>query len=150
VPQKRIVLIEDSASDALLLRLSLEGITSNFDLTILEDGAVALDFLSAERRETDPTPCLVLLDIHLPKHDGLELLAAIRRAPPMMHVTVLVISASPSPQQRARIDELGASYFEKPRSFEGYELLAEQVLELCEPRTQPDSPAAPLNASPRL
>ena len=149
MPQKRIILIEDSASDALLLRLGLEGITNNIDLTVLEDGATALDFLSAERRKTDPTPCLVLLDIHLPKHDGLELLAAIRRAP-MAHVTVLVISASPSPQQRTRIYELGASYFEKPRSFGGYELLAEQVLELCERRAQPDSPAAPQNASPRL
>jgi two-component system response regulator len=150
VPQKRIVLIEDSASDALLLKLSLQGITSNFDLTVLEDGATALDFLSAERRETNPTPCLVLLDIHLPKHDGLELLAAIRRAPPMAHITVLVISASVSPQQRAKINELGACYLEKPGTFDGFERLAERVLELCKPQTQLDSRAAPLNASPRL
>jgi two-component system, response regulator len=149
VPQKRIVLIEDSASDALLLKLSLEGIMSNFDLTVLEDGETALNFLSAERGETDPTPCLVLLDIHLPKHDGLELLAAIRRAPPLAHVTVLAISACPSPQRRARISELGASYFEKPRTFEGYELLAEQVLRLCEPETQTDSSEPLLNQSPR-
>jgi DNA-binding response OmpR family regulator len=67
------------------------------------------------------------LDIHLPKHDGLELLAAIRRAPPMAHVTVLVIGASPTPQQRARINELGACYVEKPGTFDGLERLAERV-----------------------
>ena len=74
------------------------------------------------------------MDLHLPKRDGLELLADIRRAPRLEHLTVLVLTAMPTPHQQATIKELGATYIEKPSSLDGYELLAAQVLELCEPR----------------
>jgi CheY-like chemotaxis protein len=133
VPQKRIVLVEDNPSDALLLKLCLEGITTDVDLTILRDGEAALDFLTAERQKAEPTPCLVLMDLHLPKREGLEILADIRRAPALEHVTVLVLTALPTPHQQAAIKELGATYVEKPSSLDGYELLAAQVLGLCEP-----------------
>ena len=132
VSKKRIVLVEDNPSDAFLLKLCLEGISTDFDLTILRDGEAAFDFLTAERQKTQPTPCVVLMDIHLPKRDGLELLAEIRRAPALEQVTVLVLTAMPTPHQQAAIKELGASYVQKPNSLDGYELLAAQVLELCE------------------
>jgi CheY-like chemotaxis protein len=128
----RIVLIEDSDADIWLLRECLESVATNHDLIVLQDGQAALEFIEAEREGVVPRPCIIVLDLHLPKHDGLELLAAIRRAPALQHVTALIISTAPSPSTKRQIEELGVAYAEKPNSLSGYEALAKKVWELCE------------------
>jgi CheY-like chemotaxis protein len=128
----RIVLIEDSESDVWLLQTCLERVTANHEIIILKDGDAALQFIEAERAGIEPRPCVIVLDLHLPKHDGLAILAAIRRVPILQNVTALIVSTMPSPELRRRITELGVAYAEKPLTIAGYEALAMQVWELCE------------------
>jgi chemotaxis family two-component system response regulator Rcp1 len=128
----RIVLIEDSDADVWLLQECLKAVATNHELIILKDGEEALEFIERERDGVEPRPCVIVLDLHLPKHDGLELLAAIRRAPALQHVRALIISTMPSPQIQRQIQELGVAYAEKPNSLPGYAALATKVWELCE------------------
>jgi CheY-like chemotaxis protein len=128
----RIVLIEDSESDVWLLQTCLESVAVNHEVIILKDGEAALQFIEAEREGIEPRPCVIVLDLHLPKHDGLEILAAIRRVPALKHVTALIVSTMPSPEVQRRIKELGVAYAEKPLTISGYDALATQVWELCE------------------
>jgi CheY-like chemotaxis protein len=128
----RIVLIEDSDADIWLLRECLESVATQHDLIVLQDGQAALEFIEAEREGVAPRPCIIVLDLHLPKHDGFALLAAIRRAPALKHVTALIISTALSPATKRQIEELRVAYAEKPNSLLGYEALAKQVWELCE------------------
>jgi CheY-like chemotaxis protein len=132
VSKHRIVLIEDSDTDVWLLRECLESVASNHDLIVLKDGEAALNFIDEEREGIEPRPCVIVLDLHLPKHDGLEILAAMRRTPALEHVTALIVSTSPSPEKQRQIKELGIAYAEKPNSMEGYEALAKRVWALCE------------------
>jgi chemotaxis family two-component system response regulator Rcp1 len=128
----RIVLIEDSDADVWLLQDCLKAVATNHELIILKDGEQALEFIEKEREGLEPRPCVIVLDLHLPKHDGLELLAAIRRAPALEHVRALIISSMPTPQIQRQIQELGVAYAEKPNSLQGYAALATKVWELCE------------------
>jgi chemotaxis family two-component system response regulator Rcp1 len=128
----RIVLIEDSESDVWLLRRSLEPIATNHEIIVLTDGAAALQFIEEERAGAEPRPCVIVLDLHLPKHDGLEILDALRRAPELKHIVALIVSNRPSPEQKRRINELDVAYADKPNTVAEYQALAQRVWELCE------------------
>ncbi len=128
----RIVLIEDNEADVWLLKSCLDSIATNHEIVILKDGEEALQFVEAEREGVEPQPCVIVLDLHLPKHDGLEILAAIRRAPALEHVIALIVSTNPSPEMQRQIRELGVAYAEKPRTISEYDSLATRVCQLCE------------------
>jgi len=130
--QHRIVLIEDNDADVWLLQECLESVASNHEIIILKDGEAALRFIEKEREELEPRPCVIVIDLHLPVHDGLEILAAIRRTPALEHVTALIVSTMPSPETKRQISEYCVDYAEKPRTYEGYQDLARRVWELCE------------------
>ena len=128
----RIVLIEDSDADVWMLQECLKSVASDHEVIVLKDGAAALQFIEEERAGLLPRPCVIVLDLHLPHHDGLEILGAIRRTPTLEHVTALIVSAMPSPEMQRRIRELGVAYAEKPHSADEYDALAERVWKLCE------------------
>jgi chemotaxis family two-component system response regulator Rcp1 len=130
--QHRIVLVEDSEADVWVLRKCLESVATNHELIVLKDGEAALQFIEREREGLEPRPCVIVLDLHLPKRDGLELLRAIRRAPALEHVKAMIVSTTPSPETQRQIKDLGVTYAEKPNNIEGYNTLARQVWELCE------------------
>ena len=129
--QHRIVLIEDSDQEIWLLNDCLESVAADHEIIILKDGDEALRFIEEERDGTEPRPCVIVLDLHLPKHDGFEILAAIRRTPALEHITAIIVSTTPSPEAQRQIREFGVDYTEKPNTLEGYQDLAKQIWELC-------------------
>ena len=76
-----ILLIEDSPVDVQLLRLALDQQGQKYKLQVLRDGAEALLFVDRHRTASmsDPEPCVIILDLHIPKHGGVAVLQAIRR-----------------------------------------------------------------------
>jgi len=128
----RIVLIEDNEADVWLLKNCLDSIATNHEVVVLKDGEAALEFIEGEREGSEPRPCIIVLDLNLPKYDGLELLAAIRRTPALKHVTALIVSTTPSPEVQRQIRELDVAYAEKPHTTSGYDELAMRIWQLCE------------------
>jgi CheY-like chemotaxis protein len=128
----RIVLIEDNEADVWLLVKCLDSVATNHEVLVLKDGEAALEFIEREREGSEPRPCVIVLDLNLPRYDGLELLAAMRRAPALKHVTALMVSTTPSPGTQRQISELGVAYAEKPQTASGYDDLATRIWQLCE------------------
>jgi CheY-like chemotaxis protein len=128
----RIVLIEDNDADVWLLRECLKSVASDYEVITLKDGETALQFIEEEREDLLPRPCVIVVDLHLPHHDGLEIIGAIRRTPALEHVSTLIVSAMPSKEMQRQIRELGVAYAEKPHSADEYDALADQVWKLCE------------------
>jgi len=127
-----ILLIEDSFEDVVLLRTCLDQLGQSYVLELLADGEAALRYIAAYRSGArEPHPCVILLDLHLPKHSGTEVLAEIRKAPALAHVHVVVLSTFASPRERDEIAELGALFRAKPTQLERVEELACEILDLC-------------------
>ena len=117
----RIVLVEDNPGDVHLLRLALNKAGVVCDLRVLQDGAEGMALARGLGSHRDRVPDLIVLDLNLPKHDGLEVLAALRAVPEMRGVPVVVFSSSTSPGERARVEELGASMFlAKPPDLDAF------------------------------
>src|SRR6202162_1144440 len=115
-----ILLIEDSPVDVQLLRLALDQQGQKYELQVLRDGAEALLFVDQHRMAPiiDPEPCVIILDLHIPKHGGVAVLQAIRRAPVLAHIHVLVLTSAASPEEELEARYLGVRlYREKPRDL---------------------------------
>ena len=128
-----IVMIEDNPADVELLRIAFDRLNEPYELVTLDDGEEALRFIhNRHSRGAEPEPCVILLDVHLPKYDGLEVLAALKREPKFQHIHVVMLASGDiRPDEHTAIGRLGAMFRQKPRRFAEVLELATDVLELC-------------------
>src|SRR5215469_1050084 len=112
----RVLVIEDNPADVELLRWALEGAQVDCDLTVLEDGGEALAFIQQRGKYAGRTPPdLAILDLNLPKYDGIELLEAMRAVADFDSTPVAVLSSSSSPRDRSRMEAYQiVKYITKP------------------------------------
>jgi CheY-like chemotaxis protein len=129
----QILIVQDDPADIDLLRLALEQHREPYDLTILRDGAEALQFVTDRRWGIqEPHPCVILLNLYLPKYDGMEVLEAVRRAPNLGHVQVVMLTSTRVPPwEGAKIENMGAFLWQKPLDFSEVLEFTGFVLQLC-------------------
>jgi CheY-like chemotaxis protein len=128
----RIVVVEDNSADIGLLRMALNDQGEEYDLVVLNTGEEALRFVREHRTGIrGQEPCVIILDLHLPQYDGLEILQAVRQVPVLEHIKVIVLSGSASPDERREIDALGAVYREKPFVLQDFMVLGAEIFALC-------------------
>ena len=118
----RILLVEDNEDDIALTLRALEKNHLRNEVIIMRDGQEALDFLFRQgehaTRPIDDMPELVLLDLKLPRRDGLEILREIRASPQTQFLPVVVLTSSSQDRDVVQSYELGAnSYVQKPVNF---------------------------------
>ncbi len=120
-----IVIVEDNPGDAeLTIRaLKKKGLANN--LIHLSDGAEALDFLFGKGqfagRNIQQLPKVILLDLKMPKVDGLEVLEKIKAEPRTRAIPVVILTSSAEDPDVKRSYELGAnSYIVKPVDFDNF------------------------------
>ena len=121
---KPILLVEDNPHDLELTLIALEKSQLANEVIIARDGAEALEYLRCtgqhEGRQVG-NPAVVLLDLKLPKVDGLEVLNAIRTTPALKSVPVVMLTSSKEEQDLLRSYELGVNaYVVKPVDFEEF------------------------------
>ena len=127
-----ILLVEDSPEDAELTMRVLKARNLANKLVWVKNGAVALDFLfcrgSYAGRSLADTPRLVLLDLSLPKVNGLEVLRQLKADPQTRKIPVVVLSSSTQDQDVLRTYDLGVnSYVSKPVHFEEFATVVTQL-----------------------
>ncbi|MEY5009044.1 MAG: hypothetical protein RLZZ253_183 [Verrucomicrobiota bacterium] len=127
-----ILLVEDNPADIELARHAFSRCRVACRFDVVKDGEEALDFLFcrgvyAKRERVEPPRC-VLLDLKLPKVDGLEVLRQLKEAPLLRRVPVIVLSSSSQASDIARSYDLGAnSYLVKPLEFGEFTQLASDI-----------------------
>jgi two-component system, response regulator len=127
-----ILLVEDNADD---LELTLHALRSNSlanSIEVARDGEEALDFLFCRGRFSGRAqysqPSLVLLDLKLPKVDGLEVLRAIRNNPPTRAIPVVILTSSREERDLIAGYQLGVnSYIQKPVDFNQFRDTVKQL-----------------------
>jgi CheY-like chemotaxis protein len=115
-PSRRSVLyVEDDPNDVFFMQDAFQEVGISEPLQVVRDGQEAVDYLAGaspfEDREKFPLPCLVLLDLQMPKRDGLSVLDWIRSQPSLKGMVVIVLSSSAHPKDIDRAYELGANSF---------------------------------------
>jgi CheY-like chemotaxis protein len=130
-PLKRILLAEDNERDVELTLAALEEHNLANEVVVARDGAAALDYLYRRGEfagHANGIPVVVLLDLKMPKVDGLEVLRQIRADPAIRHVPVVMLTSSREERDLVRSYELGVNaYVVKPVDFQKF---VESVKEL--------------------
>ncbi len=121
----RILLVEDNEDHAELVKRSFEEHQVANKIIHVSDGQEALDYLFHEDRFADrtlsPRPNLILLDLWLPKVDGLEVLKKIKETPHLRRIPIVVLTTSTIEKDVAAAYEYHAnSYVVKPLDFAGF------------------------------
>ena len=119
---KIILLVEDNLDDVELTLHAFKKNNIKNDVTVVNDGAAALDFLFGEGkfkdRDLSVMPAVILLDIKLPKIDGLEVLRRLRANPMTQFIPVVILTSSKEEQDIINGYRLGVnSYVRKPVDF---------------------------------
>jgi CheY-like chemotaxis protein len=131
----QILVIDDNHGEVQELRDALTECGEPYELSVLQDGEAALRFVADHRSGLRrPEPCVIVLDLNLPKHDALAVLAAIRSEPALSHIRVLVVSTLAVPETQALLRAMGGLYRERPRDLPGLHDMAVQLLALCNKR----------------
>lgn len=111
---KPVLLVEDNPDDEFLSLRALKKCTID-KVVVARDGAEALNYLfgSGQYAERDPSmaPCCILLDLKLPKVDGIELLQAIRVDERTKDIPVIITSSSREESDVTRCSKLGVRFF---------------------------------------
>lgn len=120
--EKTILLVEDNPDDVELTLRALKKNNISNDVVLARDGVEALDFLfgtgAHAGRDTSILPQVVLLDLKLPKLDGLEVLSKIRSNERTKLLPVVILTSSKEEQDLVNGYSLGAnSYIRKPVDF---------------------------------
>ncbi|MBL7750258.1 MAG: response regulator [Chitinophagaceae bacterium] len=120
-----ILLVEDNFDDAELTIRELKKHNMANQLVHVKDGEEALDFLFArgayKGRDNHPYPKVVLLDIQMPKLNGLEVLEQLKKNQETKAIPVVMLTSSAENPDIQRCYDLGAnSYIVKPVNFEGF------------------------------
>ncbi len=130
--RKTLLLVEDNPDDeALTLRALRKNNIAN-EIIVARDGQEALDYLFAtgafDGRDINEQPQVILLDLKLPKVDGLQVLERLRAEPETRHIPVVVLTSSNEERDIIRSYDLGAnSYVRKPVDFEQFLQAARQL-----------------------
>lgn len=121
---KPILLVEDNPNDLELTLVALERSQLANEVIVLRDGAEALDYLfrrEAYADRVDGNPAVLLLDLKLPKVDGLQVLEAIRQSEELRSIPVVMLTSSREEPDLSRAYQLGVNaYVVKPVEFKEF------------------------------
>lgn len=140
MPHERpVLLIEDDPAAADLLRLALKKAGLRRPLKVLSDGDEAVAYLSSappfENREENPLPCLLLLDVKLPRKSGLEVLTWLRSQINTRPLPVVMLTSSAASKDIDEALRLGIrAYCIKPTDFNDLKKLARMIRRRVEGR----------------
>lgn len=125
-----ILCIDDDPDDIAMLKEAFRTLKVDYQIVHGSNGEEGLKIL--KRLGPESTPCLIILDINMPKMDGRETFVAIRKHPEFEHIPIVIFSTSSSPMDRLFFSKKAVEYFVKPIDFQKLSDVAQTFLAICE------------------
>lgn len=115
-----ILIVDDDEGHAILIRENLESAGVRDRIVHFRDGQAILDFF-AQRPPDDPETYLILLDIRMPKIDGIEVLRRLKADPKLAKIPVIMLTTTDDAREIARCYRLGCNvYIQKPVDYDQF------------------------------
>jgi two-component system, chemotaxis family, response regulator Rcp1 len=126
---KEVLLVEDSPGDVRLTKEAFREADESIHLNVASDGVEAMAFLRQEGAHANaPRPDLILLDLNLPKMDGREVLAQIKKDNNLRTIPTVILTTSDAEADIAKSYQLQANcYLSKPVQFDAFQSLVTSI-----------------------
>jgi CheY-like chemotaxis protein len=124
-----VLIVEDNEPEQLIMKEAFKEARVHHDLYTVKDGIEALDFLRMTGIfHNAPKPDLIILDLNMPRKNGLEVLSDIKNNPRWEHIPILIFSNSEFSKDICKCYTLGVNaYLSKPADFQGFIDLARVI-----------------------
>ena len=127
---RRLLVVEDNPTDALLLRRALTEHGVDYEMVVVGDGEEAIEYLEKCK---GAKPELIIVDLNLPKEDGIEVLKVYRGSPSFIETQMVILTSSDSPSERQRAEIIGVdAYLRKPIELDAFLALGGTLKKLLE------------------
>lgn len=125
----KILLVEDNEGDILLTKEAFSEANLSNEISVVKDGQQAIKYLNKEAGfENEKTPDIILLDLNIPKINGLDVLKIIKSDPFLKTIPVIILSTSNSEKDILQSYERHANcYLTKPVNFSNFTSLIQMV-----------------------
>ncbi len=127
-----VLLAEDNVPDVVLVEQALEQHRVECELNVVRDGAAALEYIAIIGAPGQaPCPDVFLLDLNLPKLDGVQVLTEFRKHPLCARVPIIIVTSSDARRDHERVQPFGiARYFRKPSDYDAFMQLGAVIREV--------------------
>jgi len=129
-PRYVVLYADDDQDDLDLVLDAFARFTDNVDVITAQDGFEALSYLK-NLPPLDPSPCLIILDMNMPRLDGKETLKKIRSLDRFREVPVVMFTTSSFALDKDFADKNGAGFITKPLDLKQFSIIAEQFISHC-------------------
>jgi CheY-like chemotaxis protein len=126
-----VIFADDDADDMELITGFLKEFDNQLRVFEFKDGKEVITFLDGSARGGQP-PLLIILDVNMPRLNGKETLATIRRHPVYRHVPVVLYTTSNNESDLLYCKQLDASFINKPNGYDGVRQVAKMLAEFCQ------------------
>ena len=117
----KLLVVEDCPSDVWLIKEALKNANIPVQISIAEDGVLALEYMRSVSEGKASRPDLILLDLNLPRKNGREVLGELKSSPLHRHIPVLMMSSSRADDDIRECYRLNANcYIAKPSTLDDY------------------------------
>jgi CheY-like chemotaxis protein len=135
--ERAVLLIDDDKDDLELLQQALSGIDIEHRIIEAGDGIQGLNILN-ELMAQKKLPCLIVLDVNMPRMDGRETLVKIKSDPTLSRIPIVAFSTSSSQLDISFFEKHNTAYFVKPIKFDELKKTAERLISICIHRSSHD------------
>jgi CheY-like chemotaxis protein len=116
---RRLLIIEDNDADVFLIKRALRENDISAEVTVCTDGEAAVRLLNSPEMKAPPDA--IIIDLALPRIEGLDVLRKILHRPALVGTPIMVFTSSPSPADKHRVELLtGARYVQKPSGVDKF------------------------------
>ncbi len=130
IPRYTILYAEDDEDDQQLIKDSFGKYASDVNIIILNNGVEAVSYLN-NLSAADPKPCLIILDINMPRMNGLEALKQIKSNQRFANIPAILFTTSSQQQDKKLAAQYDASVITKPVDSKQMRIIAEKFIEHC-------------------
>ncbi|WP_121357696.1 response regulator [Flavisolibacter nicotianae] len=127
---KKVMLVDDDRDDLELVLDALSTIGIDHTIVLADNGKDGLKKLQ-NMQNTGELPCLIVLDVNMPKMDGKQTIVALKADPNLAKIPVVIFSTSSSKLDKMFFEQYGAPYFVKPVNFQFLVETVTRMITLC-------------------
>lgn len=131
-PKHVVLYADDDRDDIALVQEAFAATTSEIDLILANDGVEALSILQSFS-PLDPDPCLIILDINMPRMNGKEALSRIRKLQRFEKTPVVLFTTSSMPLDKHFAEKYNAGFITKPLNTQQMLEITDKFLDHCSP-----------------
>ncbi|MDB5196635.1 MAG: response regulator [Flaviaesturariibacter sp.] len=129
-PKNIVLYADDDADDLLLVTEAFAHYANDVEVMTVTDGMEALSWLQ-KLAASDPSPCLIILDVNMPLLDGKQVLVKLRQWEAFANTPVVLFTTSSLPIDKTFAERYGAGFITKPLTLKQMELIIEQFIGHC-------------------